>query len=165
MRRVLPEGDEVHVLTLQKRRDALRGAGETVVCGNGENERRAVSQMRLARHCDGGIRDAAGELCERIARARRDEHGIGKTLRADGFRFCDGVDNFSSADIFYALVKAFRRAEACIGRVRRFAHHGQHIPVLSQQSKLRESFFKCAERSAHGKGKRGHVDHYSSKIL
>ena len=87
------------------------------------------------------------------------------TLRADGFRFCDGVDNFSSADIFYALVKAFRRAEACIGRVRRFAHHGQHIPVLSQQSKLRESFFKCAERSAHGKGKRGHVDHYSSKIL
>lgn len=100
-----------------------------------------------------------------VSRARRDEHGIGKTLRADGFRFCDGVDNFSSADIFYALVKAFRRAEACIGRVRRFAHHGQHIPVLSQQRKLRESFFKCAERSAHGKGKRGHVDHYSSKIL
>ena len=89
----------------------------------------------------------------------------GATLRADGFRFCDGVDNFSSADVFYALVKTFRRAEACIGRVRRFAHHGQHIPVLSQQSKLRESFFKCAERSAHGKGKRGHVDHYSSKIL
>lgn len=70
-----------------------------------------------------------------VSRARRDEHGIGKTLRADGFRFCDGVDNFSSADIFYALVKAFRRAEACIGRVRRFAHHGN----ISQSFRSRAS--------------------------
>ena len=90
VRRVLPEGDEVHVLALQKRRDALRGAGETVVCGNGENERRAVSQMRLARHCDGGIRDAAGKLCERAARARRDEQRISFSMasKSSGEKVC-----------------------------------------------------------------------------
>ena len=162
---VLSEGHKIDVFRVHKQTDVFARRTESIVCGEGQYNGHGDAQGGFYCHRDGCIRYGICNLRSGVSRARRDEHGIGKTLRANGFRFCDGVDNFSSADIFYALVKAFRRAETCIGRVRRFAHHGQHIPVLSQQSKLRESFFKCAERSAHGKGKRGHVDHYSSKIL
>ncbi len=67
-------------------------------CGNGENERRAVSQMRLARHCDGGIRDAAGELCGVAARARRDERASSRCAVPERFGLDDRVHRFPAAE-------------------------------------------------------------------
>ena len=108
---VLSEGHKIDVFRVHKQTDVFARRTESVVCGEGQYNGHGDAQGGFYRHRDGCIRYGICNLRSGVSRARRDEHGIGKTLRADGFRFCDGVDNFSSADIFYALVKAFRRAD------------------------------------------------------
>ena len=106
---VLSEGHKIDVFRVHKQTDVFARRTESIVCGEGQYNGHGDAQGGFYRHRDGCIRYGICNLRSGVSRARRDEHGIGKTLRADRFRFCDGVDNFSSADIFYALVKAFRR--------------------------------------------------------
>ena len=73
---VLPEGDEIIVLAVQKRADVRGVSGERVVGGDGNHNGSFVSKMRLGGEGDGGVSDTVCELCDRVSRAGGDDECV-----------------------------------------------------------------------------------------
>ena len=69
--------------------EPLRG----VVRGEGDDDRPAVSQMALGRHCHRRVRDARGELGEGVAGAGRYDEGVEEPLGPHALRGRDAVDD------------------------------------------------------------------------
>ena len=66
-RAVLPEGDKVKVLSVQKLADALCVPGQTVICGYRHDNRSSVSKMGFAGQGHRRIGNPRRQLCQGVA--------------------------------------------------------------------------------------------------
>ena len=73
---VLPEGDKIIVLAVQKRADVRSVSGERVVGGDGENDGRFVAEVGFGGEGDGGVSDTVCELRNRVSRAGSDDERV-----------------------------------------------------------------------------------------
>ena len=73
---VLPEGDEIIVLAVQKRADIRSVSGERVVGGDGNHNGSFASKVRFGGKRDGRVGDAVCELCNRVSRAGGDDECV-----------------------------------------------------------------------------------------
>lgn len=149
---ILPERHEVHVFLVQQGSDILGGAAESVVCGDGNDQRPAIAQMGLGRHSHRGIGDPGGQLCQGVARTGADDHNVQQLLGPDGLGGLDGVNGPLVADALHLLHKVVGRSEAGIRGRALLGDDGGHVAVAPLDLlQGRHGHVVCTEGTAKGK--------------
>ena len=151
VRIVLPEGNKVDVLSVEQTPDVLRRAGQPVVGREGDDQRAAVSQVRLCRHSDGGVGHAVCKLCKSIPRARRNDHRLHRFARAERFRLGYGGHNVPPGYLHQPLDVLRGCAEAAVRLRCVFAHYRDKLIFFHEPFRLLEHPAVCTIRAAHRK--------------